>query len=144
MFEREKEANMKVFAKSGNMSIFSLENMQESKMVIYVHNVVDMADNHTKFQLNWFTTYFQLKLFDTWNIVKVSESGMKRWSSMCSTILQSFIFITFIASQKIATSIFLTRPDTEPVDWPNFDYYILTFFLMRVNNTSPDFTVVHR
>ena len=40
-------------------------------------------------------------------------------------------------SEKIATSIFVTRPDTRPADWPNFYYYIYSLFVNASQQRLP-------
>ena len=57
-------------------------------------------------------------------MVKVTESGMKRWSSMCSTFSKSLIVFYIYCVWKNCGSVFLTCPHTQPVDWPNFDHHM--------------------
>ena len=45
-------------------------------------------------------------------MAKVTESGMNRYSSMSSTIMQSLAFITFMMSEKFLMLKFLTSPNT--------------------------------
>ena len=45
----------KVFVKSGNRSITSLEYVQKPKIMVY-HDLLDVLDNPTKFQLNQIRT----------------------------------------------------------------------------------------
>ena len=52
--EEKATTTSEVLTKSGNMSIVSLEYMHNSKTVVrYCHDLVNVINNHTKFQLNW-------------------------------------------------------------------------------------------
>ena len=57
------KANMKVFVKSENTSLYYVQ--LKSKKYWCVHYILDLLNNPTKFQFNGITTQnFQLKLFD--------------------------------------------------------------------------------
>ena len=71
-------AKRKVFDKSENMSIISLEYTQIWK-IVYIHYPLHLLNNPTKFQLNRIRTQdFQLKLFDSAVTLKYSQ-GHKKW-----------------------------------------------------------------
>ena len=38
--------------KQGNVLIISLDHVQESNKLIYIHDLLDVVNNHMKFQLN--------------------------------------------------------------------------------------------
>ena len=46
-----KKPTKKLFVKSGNTSITSLEDVLKSK-IVYMHDLLDILSNPTKFQLN--------------------------------------------------------------------------------------------
>ena len=60
-------------------------------------------------------------------MVKVTDSGLNRYSSVSSTIMQSLTFITFMVSEKITQ--FLCHAGK-----PNTDHYMDSHFFMQVKN----------
>ena len=64
----------------------------------YIHHLLDVINNHTKFQLHWIRTLnFQLRLFDT--------TGQWKWYKWVKLIEYyyhaSLTFVIFIVSKKI-------------------------------------------
>ena len=49
----EKKPTSKGFFRGGKMSTTSLEHMQISKIALNMHDLLNVINNYTKFQLNW-------------------------------------------------------------------------------------------
>ena len=100
-------------------------NMHTNQKKLYIHDLLYIMKNPTKFQLNWIRTWkFQLKcltLLWPWNVVKVTESYMNGLSSVISAIMQSWTFVTFIVSEKIARFM-PCQPITQLASWPSTDH----------------------
>ena len=131
----EKKQTLKFFSnekKKKKKSRLSPLNMCETQKEWYVHDLLDIINNHTKFKLNWIRRYnFWLKLCDTAMTLKSSQGHWKwyEWVKLNEYYHHAkFELIILVLPEKTATLKFLLHTANWPAGQPNTDHYIDSYF----------------